>query len=306
MRKKKISYSDTEGSIFTEVKALKKVYAVYRAGYTDYSGLDTWRVMPNRNIEIDTLDPFLFLNHHGPQVFKPFNEGLPFGPHPHKGFETVTFIVEGDLVHKDSTGFSSNIRAGGIQWMTAGSGIIHSELSSDEFREFGGPIEILQLWINLPSHLKNSPPNYIGLQKSDIPIIQENELVRVHLIAGKWSDEVAPIQSLSHVQMCTIDVYQGGKLSVSVPEEKTILFYVIRGKIRVNGSEAEKNDLVEFEKSGEAIEVEASEDALLIFGYASPTNEPVVAHGPFVMNSEEEIRQAYVDYHAGRFGVWPH
>ena len=286
--------------------ALKNIYGVYRASYTDYSGLDTWRVMPNRNIQIDTLDPFLFLNHHGPQVFKPFNEGLPFGPHPHKGFETVTFIVEGDLVHKDSTGFSSNIRAGGIQWMTAGSGIIHSELSSEEFREFGGPVEILQLWINLPSKLKNSPPAYTGLQKDQIPVISPDEKVRVHLIAGAWDQEKAPIQSLTDVQMATIEVFAGGSFSREVPEEATVLFYVVRGKVLVNGTEAVKNELVEFEKKGEEIKVEAEEDSLLIFGHAFPTGERVVAHGPFVMNSEEEIRQAYVDYQAGRFGVWPH
>ena len=107
---------------------IKTIRAIYQAGYTDYDGLDTYRVMPTRNLPIDALDPFLFLNHHGHQVYQPNNQGLPFGPHPHKGFETVTFIVEGDLVHKDSTGFTSNIKAGGIQWMTAGKGIIHSEL----------------------------------------------------------------------------------------------------------------------------------------------------------------------------------
>ena len=112
---------------------MKKILAKYKAGYTDMGGLDTYRVMPSQEIAIDALEPFLFLNHHGPQTYPANNRGLPFGPHPHKGFETVTFIVDGDIVHTDSTGYNSKIEAGGIQWMTAGKGIIHSENSSKEF-----------------------------------------------------------------------------------------------------------------------------------------------------------------------------
>jgi quercetin 2,3-dioxygenase len=284
---------------------MKTVHAVYRAGYTDYDGLDTYRVMPTRNVPIDAMDPFLFLNHHGHQLYPAHNSGLPFGPHPHKGFETVTFIVEGDLVHKDSTGFNSNIREGGIQWMTAGSGIIHSELSSEEFKEKGGPLEILQLWVNLPARLKNTKPHYIGLQKGEIPelVLDEGRVV-LNIVSGTWEGQEAPVQSLSDVHLSTIQLKKGGKIKLDVAAERTVLFYTIKGKVIVNGSEAETHDLVEFDKEGETIEISAAEDALVLLGHALPTQEPVIAHGPFVMNTQEEIRQAFVDYQQGKFGVW--
>ncbi len=284
---------------------MKSIRAIYRAGYTDYEGLDTYRAMPTRNVPIDALEPFIFLNHHGPQVYPSHNEGLPFGPHPHKGFETVTFIVEGSLVHKDSTGFTSNIEAGGVQWMTAGKGIIHSETSSEEFKENGGGIEILQLWVNLPSRLKNAAPAYIGLQKPQIPeLLFDEGKVTVNLVAGAWDGTKAPVQSLSDVQLFSIAFKKAGKLQLNVPPAKTVLFYVIKGHVSVNGSEAETHDLVEFDKDGDTIEVTALEDALILFGYANPSNETIVAHGPFVMNSQEEIRQAFVDYQQGKLGVW--
>lgn len=286
---------------------MKKVRAIYTAGYTDYSGLATYAVFPNRNISIDTLEPFLFLNHHGPQEYAPKNNGLPFGPHPHKGFETVTFIIEGDLVHKDSTGFNSNIREGGIQWMTAGSGIIHSETSSAEFQSHGGNIEILQLWLNLPARLKNIKPGYIGLQKSQIPEISfDNGLVTVNLISGSWGDQKGAIQSLADVHLATIQLKKGGTIEANVPPDRTVLFYLIKGKVSVNDSEAELHDLVEFEPGDTKIEIKSKEDALVLFGHAQPHREPIAAHGPFVMNTHEEIRQAFVDYQQGKFGVWQH
>jgi redox-sensitive bicupin YhaK (pirin superfamily) len=289
------------------MKPLKSIRAVYRAGYKDYDGLDTYSVMPTRNVPIDALDPFLFLNHHGLQTYPPGNQGLPFGPHPHKGFETVTFIIEGDLVHKDSTGFNSNIKAGGIQWMTAGNGIIHSETSSDEFQEKGGEIEILQLWLNLPAKFKNVAPNYIGLQKNQVPRLTfDNDSVVVNLVSGSWEKEKAPIQSLSNVHLFTIEIKKGATLNVDVAANRTVLFYLIKGALNVNGSEAEIHELVEFDHVGETISIEAKENVLILFGHAEPNNEPIAAHGPFVMNTTEEIRQAFLDYHEGKFGVWDH
>lgn len=286
---------------------MKAVQSIYRAGYTDYDGLATYRVMPTRNIPIDGLDPFLFLNHHGPQQYGPNNAGLPFGPHPHRGFETVTLIMEGELVHQDSTGFSSNIKAGGVQWMTAGSGIIHSELSSETFRAQGGTVEILQLWINLPSWLKNTAPNYIGLKADQIPVLSLNEgSVRVRLISGAWGETKAPIQSLTDVPLSIIEITGGSVLELSAPAEHTVLFYLINGHVKVNGEEAEVHELVEFRYEGTSIQVQAMQDTVLLFGHAMPYREPVVAHGPFVMNTPEEIRQAFVDYQQGKFGVWPH
>lgn len=286
---------------------MRSVLATYRAGYTDYSGLDTYAAMPGPHLPIETFEPFIFLNHHGHQVFKPHNHGLPFGPHPHKGFETVTFIVEGDLIHKDSTGYSSQINAGGIQWMTAGKGIIHSEQSSQEFKEKGGPVEILQLWVNLPARLKDTPPAYVGLQEDQVPEISlDGGKVTVNLVSGSWGGIKAPIQSISDVQTATIRMQKGGKLNIEVPAERRILFYIIKGMADVNGSEVEMHELVDFGFDDTQISVTAKEDSLILFGHALPNNEPIAAHGPFVMNTQEEIRQAFVDYQQGKLGTWQH
>ncbi|RPD51629.1 pirin family protein [Paracnuella aquatica] len=284
----------------------KPVNAIYRAGYTDYDRLDTYRVMPSRNVTMDMMDPFIFLNHHGPQVYPPNNAGLPFGPHPHKGFETVTIIVTGDLVHQDSTGFNSNIKAGGIQWMTAGAGIIHSETSSEEFKASGGPVEILQLWVNLPARLKGTPPAYTGLQHPEIPHIVLENGVQIDAVSGTWADQKGALQSLSDVQLATVALQKNASWSLTVGADRNVLFYVIRGKLSVNGSEAEANDLVVFNAEGTVIQVQASEDALVLIGHAMPNKEPIAAHGPFVMNTQEEIRKAFVDYQQGKFGVWNH
>src|SRR6476620_8809071 len=175
---------------------MKQLTGVNSASFTDFNGLDTFRVMPTRKVPMERIDPCIFLNHHGPQEYIPNNRGLPFGPHPHKGFETVTFILQGDLVHKDNTGYTSNIKAGGIQWMTAGRGIMHSETSSEEFKKSGGNVEIIQLWLNLPSTLKLSPPAYIGLQRNEIPeLVLDNGKVHVQVISGSWQGTQAPIQS---------------------------------------------------------------------------------------------------------------
>lgn len=282
----------------------KAVERIYQVAPTDYHGLLTYTALPLRNLPMEELDPFLFLNHHGVQHFGPNNAGLPFGPHPHKGFETVTFIVEGELVHKDSTGYESNIKAGGVQWMTAGRGIIHSEQSSDAFKKSGGNIDILQLWVNLPARLKSTAPNYVGLQKDQVPALSlDGGNVVVRPVSGTWEGVEAPIQSLSDVHLATLDFKKGGQLAVSVPPTHSVLFYVIKGTVVVNGESAEAHNLVVFAE-GEQINVQATSDALILFGHAAPTGDPIVAHGPFVMNTREEINAAFLEYQQGKFGIW--
>src|SRR5271155_2648060 len=151
---------------------------------------------PLPNPALPNLGPFLFLNHHGPQVYAPHNGGLPFGPHPHRGFETVTFVLEGSLAHSDTGGHESIIDAGGVQWMTAGSGLVHAELSPQCFIERGGKLEILQLWLNLPAALKMTAPRYVGVQEDATPSIPTQEGTgRMQLVSGEWSGVRGPIQS---------------------------------------------------------------------------------------------------------------
>src|ERR1700744_6198490 len=185
--------------------AAKTVLALHAAHRDDIGDLITRRPVPGPGLE--QVDPFLFLNHHGPQTYGPDNAGLPFGPHPHRGFETVTFILRGELAHRDSAGHESIIKAGGVQWMTAGSGLIHAEVSPEDFLKSGGPLELLQLWVNLPSHLKMSRPRYIGLQADQIPAIPVVQgAATVHLISGTWGVPPGPIPSLTGVFMTTISL----------------------------------------------------------------------------------------------------
>jgi len=279
---------------------MRSIKKLHKAIDEPMEGLSTYRAFPNS--EIDQIDPFLLLNHHGPQEFPPNNRGLPFGPHPHRGFETLTFILQGDVVHTDSSGGKNIITSGGIQWMTAGKGIIHSENSSDNFKKNGGMEEVLQLWINLPSKLKMTPPKYIGLQKDDIPKFKfDDDRVTVNLVTGKWENENGPIDSLTDIFTSFIEFKEGGKLTINVDKEQNILLYVVSGKITVNNLITEKLNLVEFENDEDEINIEALEDSVLIFCHGKPFNEPIVSYGPFVMNTETEIRQAMIDYQSGKF-----
>lgn len=281
----------------------KTVRRVHPALRDDIGDLITQRPVPSAHL--DQVDPFLFLNHHGPQTYPPHNRGLPFGPHPHRGFETVTFILEGMLMHKDSAGYESIIRAGGVQWMTAGSGLIHAEISPREFLEAGGPLEILQLWVNLPPHLKMSQPAYTGLQKEDIPaVLLDGGKATMHLVSGEWNGTSGPVQSLTHVFMSTIAFQAGARVRVPNLAGRNVFLYIVRGALQAGNY----NDrlgafhLVELSSEGDEIELRAMEDSFVLFGHAEPIGAPVVSHGPFVMNSRAEIEQAVRDYQAGRFG----
>ncbi|WP_317170131.1 pirin family protein [Rhodocytophaga rosea] len=219
--------------------------------------------------------------------------------------ETVTFIIEGDIMHKDSGGHESIITAGGVQWMTAGKGLIHAETSSTAFKENGGKLEILQLWLNLPARLKMTTPFYLGLQKEEIPnLLLDNGKVQLNLISGTWGEHAGAFQSLTDVCMSTVYLTAGGRLSIQIPAEHTIFFYVVSGKLIVNESKAETRQIIEFDNNSSEVQIHAEADSVLILGHAQPLNEPVVAQGPFVMNTEREIQEAYQDYRMGKFGQW--
>jgi len=273
---------------------LRTIRTLHPPRRDDIDGLVTRR--PAHPLE--QLNPFLFINHHGPQVYPPGNRGLPFGPHPHRGFETVTFIVEGSLTHRDTGGHESVIETGGVQWMTAGRGLEHEEISPPEFLERGGPLEILQLWINLPSRLKFTEPRYVGLQKDEIASF-DNGGVTVNLISGDWSGHRGPIESLTDVHMMTVALKAGSRIVLPAPRGRNVFFYIVRGKLTIG----EAFHLVDWNDDGDEIELEAVNDAFILFGHAKPYGEPVVAHGPFVMNTREEIVQAIRDYQMGKFGA---
>ncbi|RYF90524.1 MAG: pirin family protein [Caulobacteraceae bacterium] len=281
--------------------AHKSVLALHTARRDDIGNLATRRPLPNPALE--QVDPFLFLNHHGPQFFLPQNTGLPFAPHPHRGFETVSFIVAGEMAHVDSAGHESVIRAGGVQWMTAGSGLVHAEVSPKSFKEDGGRLEILQLWVNLPSALKMTQPRYVGLQAEDIPVHRsDDDRARLYLVSGRYGDTVGPIDSLTGVFMSVLDLAGGGRMHFDGLAGRNVFLYVINGDIRIGGREVPRWTLVTLDLDGDHLEIEGLPEATMLFGHADPIGEPVVAHGPFVMNTVEEINQAVTDHMNGKFG----
>ncbi|NEU10129.1 pirin family protein [Flavihumibacter sp. R14] len=284
---------------------MRTIKDIHQAVSAPIADLVTYRALPTRSIE--HIDPFLFLNHHGYQVYPANNRGLPFGPHPHRGFETVTFILKGDLSHRDSSGAESVIGAGGIQWMTAGRGLIHAEVSSSDFKRHGGELEILQLWINLPAKFKMIDPAYTGLQKEDIPVLELDEgRVHIDVVSGNWGGRKGAFSPLTDIQLALVHFMPGGSYRKAVADERNIFFYVVKGALEVNGRQAKMHDLVEFDNDGTDLQIDALEDSVVLLGHAQPFNEPIVAQGPFVMNTQDEIMEAYNDYEKGAFGSWDH
>jgi redox-sensitive bicupin YhaK (pirin superfamily) len=280
----------------------KTVLAVHPAQRDDIADLTTRRPLPGPGLE--QVDPFLFLNHHGPQVYPPNNRGLPFGPHPHRGFETVSFILEGEMAHLDSGGHESVIGPGGVQWMTAGSGLVHAEVSPAGFKRAGGPLEILQLWVNLPPALKMASPRYVGLQREEIPAHElDDGRVTLNLISGRFREETGPIETLTGVFMSTVDMRGGGRLHLDDLSGRNVFLYVVDGAIRIGDRTVDRWNLVTLDLAGDRLEIEATPDARLALGHAAPIGAPVVAHGPFVMNTVAEINEAIADYNAGKFGT---
>jgi redox-sensitive bicupin YhaK (pirin superfamily) len=279
------------------LKTLRRLHAAHR---DDIADLTTRRPVPGPQLQ--QVDPFLFLNHHGPQTYGRDNRGLPFGPHPHRGFETVTLILEGELMHSDSAGHDSIIRAGGVQWMTAGRGIVHAELSPAAFKRDGGPLEILQLWVNLPARLKMCEPRYTGLQADAIPAIATPDgLATLHLVAGDHAGQAGPVDSLTGVFMSWITMQSGARLSFAGLGGRNVFLYVVRGAVAIGAQAVPAFTLAEFDLDGDTLEFSAASDAVVLFGHAEPIGEPVVSHGPFVMNTADEIRQAIRDYQDGKF-----
>lgn len=280
-----------------KTRSVAQLHPAYR---DDIADLTTRRPVPGPGVE--QVDPFLFLNHHGPQTYRPGNAGLPFGPHPHRGFETVTFILAGSLAHHDSGGHQSVIEAGGVQWMTAGSGLIHAEVSPPSFKQQGGPLEILQLWVNLPARLKMAKPAYTGVQAEEIPAISlASGKGTLELVSGTLDGQTGPIQSLTGVFMSTVRLASGAAVELPAPQGRSVFLYVVGGTIDVAGTQVDQWHLVTLHDDGDILAIEARTDVILLFGHADPIGEPVVARGPFVMNSHQEISEAIRDYQAGKF-----
>jgi len=251
-----------------------------------------------------TISPFLLLDYGGPIEFPPTQQALGVDEHPHRGFETVTIVYQGELEHHDSTGNSGSIGPGDVQWMTAASGIVHEEKHSREFARRGGMFEMVQLWVNLPAKFKTLPAGYQTLLNHDIPVVKlANGSGNVRVIAGNFQNTKGPARTFTPINLWDIRLQAGRTVELEMPDGYTTLLVNLHGKILLY--ETEKVDAAEmalFDRRGENISIEAREDATMLLLNGEPIDEPVVSYGPFVMNTEEEIRQAIIDYQSGRMG----
>ena len=284
---------------------MKKILGVYSAPRQHWVGDG----FPVRSMfTYDTLgkhiSPFLLLDYAGPMKFEPAQKPRGVGEHPHRGFETVTIVYEGEVEHRDSTGAGGKIGPGDVQWMTAASGILHEEFHSHDFTRKGGTLELVQLWVNLPAKDKMAAPGYQTLLDADIPVVTlPGNAGKVRVIAGEYAGHRGPAHTFTPIDAWDVRLNQGHNTEFVVSPGRTLALIVLRGTVQANGAQvAREMQMVLFDRVGDTISVQANSDAVLLLLSGEPIDEPIAGYGPFVMNSEEEIRQAVTDFNSGRFG----
>jgi redox-sensitive bicupin YhaK (pirin superfamily) len=249
------------------------------------------------------LSPFLLLDYAGPHQFAPTTAKRGVGEHPHRGFETVTIVYDGEVDHRDSSGGGGRIGPGDVQWMTAASGLVHEEFHSPEFARRGGRFEMVQLWVNLPARAKMSAPRYQGIRAQQIPTVTlPADAGSVRVIAGEFAGTRGPAQTVTPINLWDIRVHEGVEATFIVPSGHTAAIVLLDGVIRLGDERLEGPRLAVLERDGDAFTVRADSAAKLLFLGGEPIAEPIVGYGPFVMDSREGIEQAIVDYQAGRMG----
>ncbi|CAD7491572.1 pirin family protein [Aeromonas dhakensis] len=287
---------------------MKKILGVYSAPRPHWVG-DGFpvRSLFSYSSHGKQLSPFLLLDYAGPANFTPTSQPRGVGEHPHRGFETVTIVYKGEVAHRDSTGRGGVIGPGDVQWMTAGAGILHEEFHAPAFSKSGGELEMVQLWVNLPSRHKMTPPGYQPILARDIPTVAlASDAGSVRVIAGEFEGVRGPAHTFSPLHVWDLSLVQGSISTLELPEGWTGALIVLKGSVQVNGSAiAREAQMVVLDRAGRQVLIEANSDATVLLLSGEPIEEPIVGHGPFVMNSHEEIVQAIDDFNSGRFGVMP-
>lgn len=284
---------------------MRKIIGTYSAPRPHWVG-DGFHVrsMISPQTHGEHMSPFIMLDYAAPETFRPTKERRGVGQHPHKGFETVTIVYDGELEHHDLTGGGGTIGPGDVQWMTAAGGILHEEYHSKAFAERGGNMEMVQLWVNLPAKHKSEKPGYQTLLSNDIPSIElPGKAGNVRVIAGSFQDENGPARTFTPINIWDLRLRANKSAKLDLPEGHSLALVVLDGAVEVNGAEVVRSgQLVVFAREGGEIEIEANGDAKLLIISGEPINEPVAAYGPFVMNTVGEIKQAMLDFQSGKFG----
>lgn len=286
-------------------KSVKKLRCIQRSAGSHWVGngfpVRSLFAYPNLG---PVLSPFLLLDYAGPMKFPPTNERLGVGEHPHRGFETVTIVYEGEVDHRDSSGGGGSIGPGDVQWMTAGSGIVHEEFHGRDFARRGGMFEMVQLWVNLPIKDKMVAPRYQNILNSQIPAVSlPDNQGTVRVIAGEFTGEKGPAHTHTPIHVWDLRLTSEQGLDLAVPDGYTTALVVLNGTVRVHGAEAiEAAEVGLFDRAGETLRIDRAENAKALLLVGEPIDEPIVGSGPFVMNTAEEIRQAMADYQSGKMG----
>lgn len=249
------------------------------------------------------MSPFLLLDYAGPAEFTPSTEQRGVGEHPHRGFETVTIVYQGELEHRDSAGNHGKIGPGDVQWMTAASGVVHEEWHEQAFTRRGGVLEMIQLWVNLPARDKMSTPRYQEILNAQIPVVPLDGGGSVRVIAGEFRGSKGPAKTFTPISLLDLRLNSGSRADLAIPDGHTTLVVVLKGKVLLNDVHvAGQSNLAVFERAGDRISLAAQEDTTALVLCGEPIDEPIASYGPFVMNSPQEIRQAITDYQSGRMG----
>ncbi len=287
---------------------MKKILGTYSAPRPHWVGDG----FPVRSLfSYDTLgrhaSPFLLLDYAGPARFTPTDQPRGVGQHPHRGFETVTIVYKGEVSHRDSTGQGGTIGPGDVQWMTAGAGILHEEFHSEAFARDGGELEMVQLWVNLPAKDKMATPGYQAIVDAQIPSVPLPEGAgSVRVIAGDYLGNKGPARTFTPIDVWDLRLNPGALVTLPVPEGHAAAIVVLRGTVQVNGEAVVRDaQMVLLDRAGDALTLDANNDAVVLLLSGEPIDEPIVGHGPFVMNTRDEIVQAMQDFGSGKFGQMP-
>lgn len=281
---------------------MKKLSRIYRGTETHWvgNGFPVSTIF-SYNEQGSDISPFLLLDYAGPAEFSPSVTPHGVGLHPHRGFETVTIVYQGEVEHRDTAGNEGRIGPGDVQWMTAARGILHEEMHGRAFTEKGGTLEMVQLWVNLPAKDKMSAPRYQGILDRMIPAVKLGGGT-ARIIAGEYRGVEGPAKTFTPINLWNVRLKAGDRTELSLPDGFTTALFVLKGRLLTNGAETiRKSELALFEREGTGVNLEAEEDSTVLVLNGKPIEEPIVGHGPFVMNTREEIKQALADYHAGRF-----
>ena len=251
------------------------------------------------------VSPFLMLDYVEPWTLLPTDHPRGVDVHPHKGFETVSILWDGALAHEDSSGGKGKLFAGDVQWMTAGSGILHKEFHEEEFSKKGGVLHSAQLWVNLPAQYKNTAPAYQDIHATEIPeLALNNGKAKVRVLAGELNGTKGKAQTFTRINIFDVYAKADADFALSVPETDNTSILVLKGTIHINNNQiAREGDILVFETTGDTISIQTNNETHLLLLSGEPINEPVAAYGPFVMNTQQEIMDAIADYNAGKFGV---